>query len=356
MSPPAAELPLTERIAQAIDGVTPGVRLCAFRNGQSICEVNVGATADFYDLASLTKVVFTQQALMRTFDTGLWSTESRVGDWLPDFPHGALRLVDLMTHTSGMFWWKPFFESIRLQASIAEKRVWLLRELGRSELLPAAKAVYSDLGFMLLGYVLERMHGADLLTVWNRLLADAYAQTTLAMHPDNRPQFARQRYAPTEACPWRRQRLQGEVHDDNTWALGGVSTHAGLFGSLQDVSAFGLMLRDQMLALSASALRPGVARNFAQRAIAAERGDWALGFMLPSAVGSSCGSYLSPESVGHTGFTGTSLWFDPRNDLLVVILSNRVALGRENRRFLDLRPQLHDWVCELLCPDMAKCR
>jgi len=356
MSPSATQLPLTERIAQAIDGVTPGVRLCAFRHGQSICEVDVGATADFYDLASLTKVVFTQQALMRAFDKGLWTAQSRVGDWMPDFPHGALRLVDLLTHTSGMVWWKPLFESMPLSASIAEKRHWLLHELGRSALLPAAKAVYSDLGFMLLGFVLERMHGTDLLSVWERLRADAYALTTLAMHPDNRPQFAPQRYAPTEACPWRHKRLQGEVHDDNTWALGGVSTHAGLFGSLQDMQTFGLMLRDQVLALPGSTLHAETGRKFAQRAIAADRGDWALGWMLPSATGAGCGSYLSPASVGHTGFTGTSIWFDPRNDLLVVILSNRVALGRENRRFLDLRPQLHDWVCEQFCADMARSR
>ena len=356
MSPSPAERLLSERVAAAIPGVTPGVRLRAWRQGDVLCAVDVGATHDFYDLASLTKVVFTQQAMMQAFDQGLWNAGTRVGDWLPGFAHGSTRLVDLLTHTSGITWWKPFFESMPLDASMAQKRQWLLHELGQSELLPTGKAVYSDLGIMLLGFVLECMHGTDLLAVWDGLRARNYADSTLAMHPGNVPLQERARYAPTEDCPWRHKVLQGEVHDDNTWALGGVSTHAGLFGGPGDMGAFGLMLRAQMLGLPASTLRTGTAQWFMQRAIPADAGDWALGLMLPSAAGSSCGGYLSPDSIGHTGFTGTSIWFDPRNDLLVAILSNRVALGRENRAFLDLRPKLHDWVCELFCPEMPRAR
>ena len=347
-----SEYLLQQRVAAAIDGATPGVLLRAYRHGAMLCECRAGTTYDYYDLASLTKLVFAQQALMRAFDQGLWTADSRVADYLPDFLHGQIRLVDLMTHTSGMTWWKPFYESIALDWPREQKRRWLLDELGRDAVTRTGKAVYSDLGFMLLGFVLERMHGQDLLSVWNGLRERSYADGTLAFSVDNIPSRERERYAPTEDCPWRGKRLQGEVHDDNTWALGGVSTHAGLFGSIDDVAGYGQMLRAQMLGLPGSGVRPATAQWFSQRAIDAKDGDWALGFMLPSATGASCGRHFSSASIGHTGFTGTSIWFDPQNDLLVMTLSNRVALGRENRSFIELRPQLHDWVCELFCPDM----
>ena len=343
---------LADRVVAAMEGVTPGVVLRAYRRGELLCDCRAGATYDFYDLASLTKVVFAQQALMRAFDQGRWTADSRVADYLPDFAHGQIRLVDLMTHTSGMTWWKPLYESLALDRSREQKRRWLYDALARDEVVPTGKAVYSDLGFMLLGFLLECMHDRDLLSVWNGLRERSYADSALAFSVDNIAPQARERYAPTEDCPWRGKRLQGEVHDDNTWALGGVSTHAGLFGGIDDLAAFGRMLRAQVLGLPASGVRPATAQWCSRRAIDAKDGDWALGFMLPSATGSSCGRHLAATSIGHTGFTGTSVWFDPQNDLLVLILSNRVSLGRENRSFITLRPQLHDWVCELFCPDM----
>ncbi|MEO6625159.1 MAG: serine hydrolase [Burkholderiaceae bacterium] len=344
---------LAQRVDAAIEGVTPGVVLQAYRRGDLLCECRAGSTHDYYDLASLTKVVFTQQVLMQAFDQGRWAVDSRVANFLPDFPHGQIRLVDLMTHTSGMTWWKPLYECIALDGPREQKRRWLYDALARDEVVPTGKAVYSDLGFMLLGFLLERMHGRDLLAVWDGLRERSYPDTALAFSVDNTPSQARARYAPTEVCPWRGKRLQGEVHDDNTWALGGVSTHAGLFGGMNDLAAFGRMLRAQVLGLPGSGVRLATAQWFSRRAIDAKDGDWALGFMLPSATGASCGRHFSVASIGHTGFTGTSVWFDPQNDLLVLILSNRVALGRENRSFIDLRPRLHDWVCELFCPDMA---
>jgi CubicO group peptidase (beta-lactamase class C family) len=127
-----------------------------------------------------------------------------------------------------------------------------------------------------------------------------------------------------------------------------VSTHAGLFGSIDDLACYGLQLRAQLRGLAGARVSQATAQLFAQRAIAREVGDWALGFMMPSPQGASCGRYFSPESIGHTGFTGTSIWYDPTRDLLVTILSNRVFSGRENKGFLTLRPQMHDWVVESL--------
>jgi CubicO group peptidase (beta-lactamase class C family) len=339
---------LAPRIEAAIADVTPGVVLRAFSGGALVCDLQVGDTRRFYDLASLTKIVFTQQALVQAFDAGLWTQGTTVGDVLPDFTHPQTRLTELLTHTSGIEWWMPFYESVDMDMSWMDRRRWLYAQLQGAPCNKTGRAVYSDLGFMLLGFVLEAMHRKNLLQVWQDLKARTYPGSSLDFHVDNHPACPADQYAATELCPWRHKRLQGEVHDDNTWSLGGLSTHAGLFGSIDDLAAYGLQLRAQLLGLPGALVQHATALQFSRRAIAVEAGDWALGFMLPSPHGASCGRYFSPRSIGHTGFTGTSLWFDPERDLLVAILSNRVYGGRENKAFLALRPQLHDWVVESL--------
>ena len=335
-------------MASAIPDVTPGVVLRAYLGGEMVCDVRVGDTRRYYDLASLTKIVFTQQALMQAFDQGRWNLESTVGDTLADFSHPDIRITELMTHTSGIEWWMPFHETVDPSLDWQQRRQWLYARLQAAPCVRTCKAVYSDLGYMLLGFVLEAWGRKNLLELWQELKAGTYPHTSLALHLHNQPVHPVEQYAPTECCPWRHKRLQGEVHDDNTWSLGGVSSHAGLFGSIDDLAAYGLELRAQLRGFPGARVRQATAQLFAQRAIAPEVGDWALGFMLPAAQGASCGSYFSPQSIGHTGFTGTSLWYDPTRDLLVTILSNRVFGGRESKAFLALRPRMHDWVVESL--------
>ncbi|MGZ3723862.1 MAG: serine hydrolase, partial [Bdellovibrionales bacterium] len=142
--------------------------------------------------------------------------------------------------------------------------------------------------------------------------------------------------------------LQGEVHDDNTWALAGVAPHAGLFAPIEAVSDWGLKLRAAVLHDSKRFGDPKMVRRFVTRQIPPQVGDWGLCFMKPTKGAASCGRYFSPKSFGHTGFTGTSLWMDPIHDVLVVILSNRVHPTRDNKSFALLRPKLHDWIRELL--------
>ena len=122
----AAENLLAERVSAAIEGVTPGLRLRAFRHGERICDLDVGATHEFYDLASLTKIIFTQQALMQALDRGLWQVQDMIADHLPLFGAHPTKVVDLLSHTSGMVWWKPLFEQIALETTRQEKRAGLL--------------------------------------------------------------------------------------------------------------------------------------------------------------------------------------------------------------------------------------
>jgi CubicO group peptidase (beta-lactamase class C family) len=138
------------------------------------------------------------------------------------------------------------------------------------------------------------------------------------------------------------------VHDENTWALAGVAPHAGLFGTIDAVADWGLKLRAAVLNDSKRFGDPSMVRRFVKRQIPPRVGDWGLGFMKPSKGTASCGRYFSPQSFGHTGFTGTSLWMDPKNDVLVLIFSNRVHPTRKNSSFVGLRGSLHNWIVESL--------
>jgi CubicO group peptidase (beta-lactamase class C family) len=341
------EAKIAEKLKNSIVDVTPGVSVRAYHLGRLVCDVSVGHTYPYYDLASLTKVIFTQQAIMEAFDKGLWNFETQVRDLLPDFKPQIL-IKDLLTHTSGLEWWRPFYQSVPLELSWPEKRRWLYQEINNSVVKKNGQAVYSDLGFMLLGFVLEKIHQQDLLSIWQSVKERYYPSTSFDFHVNNKTDKSQDLFAPTEDCPWRQRIMRAEVHDENTWSLGGVSTHAGLFGSIEDVSAFGLNVRSQLQGIARYSIRQKTAQLFATRAIPAESGDWALGYMMPSVEGASCGPHFSVLSIGHTGFTGTSFWYDPRHDLLVLVLSNRVHYGRENRAFVGLRPQIHSWIYESL--------
>jgi CubicO group peptidase (beta-lactamase class C family) len=192
------------------------------------------------------------------------------------------------------------------------------------------------------------MHEKDIHQIWLELKDKYYASTSLNFHIENKTEIPTEQFAPTEDCKWRKRIVRAEVHDENTWSFGGISTHSGLFGSIEDVSAYGLTVRSQLQGIARYSVRQKTAQLFASRAIPADVGDWALGYMMPSPGASSCGPHFSVLSIGHTGFTGTSIWYDPRNDLLVLILSNRVHYGRENREFINLRPKIHSWIYESL--------
>lgn len=348
MSITSAEQDLHRRIEAALPGVTPGVCVRAYQGGELLRDLRVGETFRTYDLASLTKLVFTQQAMMQAFEQGQWNLGSTVADILADYPEKQVTIRELLTHSSGIEWWKPFYQSVPPDVGWQQKRRWLYGQLQQSEFQRTGKSVYSDLGFMLLGFVLEALSGRDLLEHWNEIRSRVYPRATLAFHIDNRTNVPLDQFAPTEDCPWRQRVLRGEVHDDNTHALGGVSTHAGLFGSIEDLSVFGLNLRAQLRGTDSRFVSQQTAQWFARRAVPRATGDWALGFMLPSAEGASCGRHFADTSIGHTGFTGTSFWYDIVRDRMVLILSNRVHYGRDNKAFLQLRPQIHDWVVESL--------
>ena len=345
-------------------GSTPGFCLQAHSGGKKVIDVEVGKTYPVYDLASLTKIVFSAATFISLHDEGLFKVTDRVSKWVPWFPARAPhRIKDLLSHTAGLTWWYPFYKEVakKTTTQTSPEEAWdifqavlkrkVLNDLRKSNNeLKREKAVYSDLDLFLLGRALEEIAQTSLYEAWSGTRDRLDLRETDFLR-ENKPKLARSKYAPTEDDQaWRKMVLQGAVHDENTYALKGVAPHAGLFGTMNDLSRFGLQLRKGMRGDRSALGTHESVSLFTRRAIPRTRGDWALGFMMPTKGGSSCGPRFSLKSVGHTGFTGTSLWFDPQQDLLVTILSNRVHPTRENKAFVELRPRLHSWVVESLSP------
>ncbi|MFN7454441.1 MAG: serine hydrolase domain-containing protein [Pseudobdellovibrionaceae bacterium] len=340
------ERKLLAQIEPQIVGRTPGLQVQVHQTGRKIADLSVGDTYPYYDLASQTKIIFTVQALMWAFEEGKWDLETKISDKLSWFPFSEIKVIECLNHSSGLQWWAPFYEQLDLQKTRGQKWEDLKTKIAEIPLEKKEKSVYSDLGFLVLGYFLEQIYDLPLIEVWNRTKEQFYPRLSLDFHLDNQPKQPQRFYAPTERNDWRGKTLQGEVHDDNAWALGGVASHAGLFGSIDDVSWYGLFLRSQLKGISKTLIRQKTAQLFTARSLPLGKGDWALGYMMPTPGASTSGTYFSPYSIGHTGFTGTSFWYDPAQDLMVVILANRVLFGRDNHEFASLRPSIHNWVVE----------
>jgi len=293
-----------------------------------------------YDLASLTKVIATSSLAMRAVDSGSLTLDDRVASRVPEWrgidrEHVTIR--DLLAHCSGLTAYLPFFRDHHGRREFEHGICSLPLEY-----VPRTRSIYSDLGFMLLAFILEDLAGAPVSSQFDRLWSALGRSEDLRFNP---PREWQERTAPTELDLWRARLLQSEVHDENTWALGGAAGHAGLFGTAGAVGAFARIVL-QTLAASGALARRDTMNAFATRADV-PGSSRALGWdtMRPT---SSCGTKLSPAAIGHTGFTGTSLWIDPTQDLYVVLLTNRVHPARDNNAVQRVRRDLHDAIVESL--------
>lgn len=325
-----------------LSDITPGIVIEVFSRGKIRAHLRVGKTFEYYDIASLTKIIFTATAWMDWVSKADFDLKLPVYYFLNWWKYRATRIDQLMHHNAGLVWWVPYYK--RLKGPLEPNHRWpqLIRFLKNQRPKVSKKSVYSDVDLFMLGFLLEELEQKSLIDIWRRLKERLHLSQT-DFHWGNVPLHPRKLYAPTEACAWRGQILQGEVHDENAWALGGVAPHSGLFSNAHDLGKWGLTLRQALRGETDVLGEPKVVSEFVKR----QANDWGHLFMKPSRV-SSAGKYFSKSSFGHTGFTGTSLWMDPVKDLLVVILSNRIHPTRANNAFVELRPKLHDWICELL--------
>ncbi len=295
-----------------------------------------------YDLASLTKVVATTTMAMILVDEGWLRLDQPVQELLPGFRGPGKELVTvrhLLTHSAGLPATAQLYKEIRGKAAYLERI-----QAMDLEYPPGSRSIYSDLGMILLGEILERATGQPL----DAFVRERVFEPLRMRHTLFRPPAALwPRIAPTEDDPWRRRVVQGEVHDENAFALGGVAPHAGLFGTAGDLSRFARMILNGGVLDHHRIVSRETAELFTRRA-GIPGSDRALGWDAKSAEGSSAGTLFGPRSFGHTGFTGTSLWIDPERQLYVILLTNRVHPTRENNLIREVRPAVADAVVRAL--------
>jgi beta-N-acetylhexosaminidase len=303
-----------------------------------------------YDIASLTKVVATTTLVAKLAEGDFpvpLDLDARIDRYLPEWGadpeqkewRSRVTVRHLLTHTSGL---PPFKEYWRTSKG---KRDTLSRIFTEPlEYEPGTKEVYSDLGIILMAEIVERLTGRTLDDLAKAYIFDPLKMSNTMYRP---PKKLWTQIAPTEVDNNLRHRLvQGEVHDENAFTIGGVSGHAGLFSTAADLAAFSQMLLNGGSYGHERILRRATVTQFTTPQQLSS-GTRTLGWAVPTEGGSS-GHFFSAHSFGHTGFTGTSIWIDPDRDLFVVLLTNRVNPTRENQKILKVRPALHDAVMESL--------
>jgi len=298
--------------------------------------------------------VATTTVAMALVDEGRLDLDAAVHRFIPAFNGGAKDRVtvrQLLGHSGGVLWWAPLYQELQGPRAYLER-------IAAMDLVyaPGTKSVYSDLGVILLGAVLERVGGEPFEGLVRSRVLDPLSMSHTTFRPDP---ALRDHIAPTERDPWRGRVLCGEVHDENAFALGGIAPHAGLFGTAGDLARFAQMLLNGGTLDGRRVVEADTVRSFTTRPLV-PGSTRALGWDTPgdgkghrsSVPGepgySTAGSLFSARSFGHTGFTGTSLWVDPERDLFVVLLTNRVHPTRENRKISRVRSRVADAVVRAL--------
>ncbi len=299
-----------------------------------------------YDAASLTKPVVTTTLLAMQVEAGRMGLDWPVGRYIPEWNEGpnpdwrkTVTIRNLLTHTSGL----PAHEDYFLKLHSKQE---FIAAISREplEYQPGTKTIYSDLGFILLGEVLERATGK---TVDQLARQQIFGPLDMGSTMFNPPKDLLGRIAPTEEDKSYRKRLvHGVVHDENAYAMGGVAGHAGMFTTAGDLAVFcQMLLNGGIYGHHRLLARATVAQFTAPESLADKTRT--LGWMTPT-PNSSSGRYFGPRSFGHLGYAGTSIWIDPDRQLFVILLTNRVYPTRENNKITAVRPAVHDAVIESL--------
>jgi CubicO group peptidase (beta-lactamase class C family) len=335
------------------DSAFPGAQLAIVKDGLLVYDRSFGRlTYDpasrpvdegtMYDLASLTKAIATTSAVMKLADSGKIGLDDPVAKYIPRFDSGekaAITIRHLLLHRGGF----PPFRRLWLECPDAAA---VIDTIAATPLVaaPGDSTIYSDLGFITLGKIVEKVTGMTLDAFVKREFFIPLRMKNTTYVP---PESLRSRCAPTEIdTAWRKSLVQGTVHDENAAFIGGVSGNAGLFSTASDLAVFMQMLINRGAYAGRRYLGEKTVTEFiGRRAPAQER--W-LGWDMRSSRGSSAGALFSPASFGHTGFTGTCIWADPTRNLVVIFLTNRVYPTRANLKIAGIRPAVNDAVMRAL--------
>jgi beta-glucosidase-like glycosyl hydrolase/CubicO group peptidase (beta-lactamase class C family) len=345
-----------------LDSAFPGAYAVVGTHDTILASIGVGhvdwrpsaepTDSTLWDLASLTKVVGMTSAMNQLVAEGKVKLDAPAQRYLPRFKDpkhkgkkrwrgptkATVTVRDLLTHRSGLPAWRPLYkEGVNPDSAISIVYATPL------DTFPRIRMVYSDLGAMLLGRIVERVSHEKLDVYLQRHVWKPLGMTDTRFNPDSSLKW---RIAPTEYDPYRQRLIWGTVHDENAAALGGVSGHAGLFSSARDLSRFAQMYLNFGAYNGKQVLDRATILDF-QRIQDSSFSNRAIGWEKPTG-GNSAGRRMSPAAFGHTGFTGTSIWMDPANDVFVVILTNRVNPTRQNPRFAEVRTAVTDAAMSVL--------
>jgi beta-N-acetylhexosaminidase len=349
-------------------GAAPGAALAIGRHGRLVRLRGYGALdrrrgfamatdSTVYDLASMTKAVATTTALMMLVDDGVLRLDDPVSRHLPEWRGSpakeSVTILNLLLHNAGLAAYGPLWRELRGREQYRRRLATMSLEYE-----PGARTVYSDFGIILLGLIIEQAGGRTLdVLLRERLFGPLgmretgynplqWPQGTVLLESDHDqarpPDPLIMRIAPTEVDTiFRARHIRGQVHDENAFAMGGVAGHAGLFSSARDMAIFAQLMLNRGYYGGERYIDPATIDLFTRRFDPGS--SRALGWDTPEG-NSSAGSYFSPASYGHTGFTGTSIWIDPERDVFVVLLTNRVNPTRDNQRHIALRREVADAV------------
>jgi len=365
--------PVEDAFKEAVvQGVFPGAVVLVAKGEEVVFEQPFGFRSlvpektpmqsdTIFDLASLTKPLATTTAIMLMVREKKIHLDDKVTRFFANFGvfgKNAVTFRHLLAHCSGFPAWKPYYQEIakgekggriNFLASRAAKS-YVFEQIHREKLVspPGTQCLYSDLGFILLGEIVEEISGWTLdRFCQEKILGPFGLRSTFFLDLTRfwvrRHQPAKELIAPTENCPWRKRILCGEVDDENAYAMGGVAGHAGLFSSARDIHLFLTRLR-RCYRGQDPFLPAALVQEFFTPDATVKGSTFALGWDTPSTTSSSSGGYFSPRSVGHLGFTGTSVWWDLDRDCHVILLTNRIHPSRDGDKIKEFRPYIHDLI------------
>lgn len=364
-----------------IDGIFPSASILVGRKDEIIFKSYYGDAREntCFDVASLTKPVSTATIAMMLVAEGLLKYDDTVYQWLAGARrpvHKKMTARHLLNHTSGLPAWQPYYRELPLSLIGTEAGKRMILEGCYDEPLvaePGEKTIYSDIGYMILGAILEEAGSGPIDSLFSQyvarplalpnsfyvrtvgapLLPDSHkSKTTSQKHVhsprsyerNSKSEEERRRFAPTEDCPWRERVIHGEVHDQNTYALGGVGGQSGLFSTVEDIHRFTTELI-RCYDGESKWLPQDVVRQFLEEGKEKPDGlEYVLGWNRPSKQNSAAGRHFSANSIGHLGYTGCSLWIDLSQNFHIILLTNRIHPSTLNEKIKAFRPYIHDFI------------
>lgn len=319
-----------EKLQKEILKYTDSLQVHILKKGVKKLSLSIGKRYKFYDLASLTKVMFAVSAVAYLIENNVFGINDKVSKYLPWLPFKDLKIKDLLNHNSGYPAWEPIYKYLKGNDKWIDAAQFIYLTKRKSK-----KPLYSDVGFVLLGILLQEVTGMALDKLWKKIKSKTNPKEEVFFLPGNVTKGSKKSYAPTKRTQGKKEDCQGVVNDLNAFSLDGVSTHAGLFGTPESIV--------EWLKIS----RKNIKTNKTWKKLfnpRTSKTEWANGFMRPDKKGSPAGDLMSrDQSIGHWGFTGPSAWMDLEKDIQIAIAANR-KLPDEKNNFKKLRRALHDAV------------